>query len=1238
MRTSILSTNFLFASFLVLILLSTFSSATGIDQDSFQDLNESSAPQLSIAPLNPAFVQYMEELEQSQDDASVPVNANTVTLSRLVLSDSSTNISSPYLLNSLSLFEDDGFNDNFSHPSGFIPSPVDLSHLSPVTMEDLLADEAYGMMASGFEVTGEVGYPSRYDLRDVNGVTAVRDQGQAGSCWAHASIASLESYLLHNRSEIWDFSENNVKNVLASSYLGGFDRTHDGGGSPSMTAAYLTRWDGPVLEYDDPYNDLSGVSPSNITVAKHVQEVLMIPELNHSDDLFKWGLTNYGAMAIFMEYHGSSLNSENNSYYFSGEFGEYPEGNHLVTLVGWDDNYSRYNFTTTAPDNGAFIIKNSWGDNWGEDGYFYISYYDNSLRYSDSIFTAENVSNFDNIYQYDELGLVNNYGFSNVTGYGANIFTALTNETLEGVSFYTVDSNSFYNISIYLDPEAGPVNSSGPVSEQNGTFAIAGYHTIDLDTNVSLNTGQNFSVVVQFTTPNYNYPLPVEYPISGYSSNAHAEADQSFMSSDGIEWQDVGIYDYNICIKAFTNENKEPEAAFVAGTKYVHVNESIDFHDASLFSPESWEWDFGDSLTSSVQNPLHSYSEAGVYNVSLNVTNSAGSNILLRSSFVHVLKSTIVVNSTGSADFATIREAINAAFDGDTIMVEPGIYSENLYLKTDNISLVSSTGNPADVSIVSPDSGNIAIYVKADNITISNITVRDSNIGIVVDSSSGCNISNCYTSGNTCGIYLYLSQDNSVLNCTSNENTYGLRLSGSQYNILNNNSMNNNTFNSYFDSNPNVVGMSNLVDGKPIYYLMNSSDQVINASTNAGLVHLINCSNITVEDLEIKNNYYGLSFYDSNNITISNCTSTENKYGLYFDSSVDSTVHSCNISGIIAYGVSLTECSDNLIYNNYFNNSNNVRVSGGGSNEWNTVMTAGVNIINGSYLGGNFWANPSGTGWSQTEYSVGNGFCQQYEITDDGNNTDFLPLTDNDEQPEEVVESASQNSNDGIHVRIATSASSPSNVAAMDSSVRFVGTDVEVAYVFTEGKTPVTDICFEAETNEGYVMAAVNLLNELPESSPAPSSVTVYQGMEIVLGDEAFSSGVGDAEIGFSVSKEWLDSNGFDEADIHMEHFSDGVWNRLPTVVTGEDDEYVYFEATTAGFSPFMICADTIDENTNAESLNADTPMAETITSAEMSAQETSKDDVDKRLLLLGGFILIAGLGLIYYRKRSKEL
>lgn len=1337
MRKNMRYYKFLFKISLIILLTVSFLSSAGAESGGDELNITSEGSELGMAPVNPAFIEYQEELEQKSIDSDNNTNG---TLSILDFSSELSGSLSAENLSSLLSFNDTGFNEEMLRPTGLIPSPVDLSHLSPVSIEDLLMDDSISI--SEMEIMGSEVYPSRYDLRDENGVTAVRDQAQAGSCWTHSATASLESFLLHNRSETWDFSENNIKNTLVYSNIDGYDRTHDDGGFDLYDAAYYSRWSGPVVESDDPYNDLSGSSPDNLPVAKHVQEIMILPGFEGTDPLYKWMLTHYGAISVGIMQSSTYFDSNNNSYYYNGSI-EY--ANHAVTLVGWDDNYSAQNFTPTAPGNGAFIIKNSWGTNWGEDGYYYVSYYDSVMGNNEGIwgtgtkpyvgnflYTAENVSNYDSIYQYDELGWVSCVGYYDSTALGANVFTASSNETLEAVSFYTVDSNSFYNISIYLDLDSGPVNSSGPVSVQNGTIAIAGYHTINLDTNVSLNTGQNFSVVVEFTTPNYDYPIAIEQVLSGYySDNAHAETGQSFVSSNGSQWTDISEQNANICIKAFTTENKEPEALFVAGTRYVHVNETVDFHDASLFSPDSWEWDFGDSSTSSVQNPLHSYSDAGVYNVSLNASNSFGNNISTRTSFIHVLNSTIVVNSSGSADFTTINAALVAASDGDTIVLEPGTYSENLFFKNDNISLISSTGNPEDATIVSPDSTDIAIYIRADGITISDVTVMNSYIGIGTDLSSGCNIDNCYTSENIYGIYISKSHVNNISSCTSNENTYGLRLSESVNNVLNNNSMNNNTYNSFFDSHVNVVETNNLVDGKAIYYLVNSSDQVIDASSNAGLVHLLNCSNITIENIETGNAYCGFYVYDSNNISIDNCTavddqcgvylassddntiysfnstgatiyglylydssnviiedctstdnqygiyhscsdnntisscnatgttyhglylydssnvvvedctSTDNRYGFYLSSSDNNTINNCNITTNSNSGIFLLGCSNNLIYNNYFNNSNNAYVLGGSSNDWNITRTSGTNIINGSYLGGNFWATPAGTGWSQTEYSVGNGFCAAYEITDDGNNIDYLPLTLNAVQPTDSDDESVQNSNDGIHLKIATSSSSLSNIVATDSSVRFVGRDSDIKYVFTEGSTPVNEISFESEINEGYVMASVSLLDGLPESSPAPASVTVYQGMEIILGNEEFSSGIADAKISFSVSKEWLESNGFDEWDIHMEHFSDDVWNKLPTVITGENENNFYFEAKTTGFSPFMICAEVSGEspvNAGSSMGNVASDSADPGTTITNKPQdmESSGESPLSSLMALSGLVIVTILASVHRLKKSK--
>jgi hypothetical protein len=171
-------------------------------------------------------------------------------------------------------------------------------------------------------------------------------------------------------------------------------------------------------------------------------------------------------------------------------------------------------------------------------------------------------------------------------------------------------------------------------------------------------------------------------------------------------------------------------------------------------------------------------------------------------------------------------------------------------------------------------------------------------------------------------------------------------------------------------------------------------------------------------------------------------------------------------------------------------------------------------------------------------------------------------------------------------------------------------------------------------------MASVSLLDGLPESSPAPSSATVYQGMEILLGDEEFSSGIGDAKISFSVSKEWLESNGFDESDILMEHFSEDVWNILPTVVTGEDDKYFYFEATTTGFSPFMICVDTsgvrqVNAGSSLENTGEDAVSENIVPDAPQDSGQSGDNPVNT-LMIISGLIVVTFLGLVVKTKKSE--
>jgi C1A family cysteine protease len=418
-------------------------------------------------------------------------------------------------------------------PLGAFPSPLDLSHLKK--------EKSAGKILS---------LPASYDLRNYGKVTEVKDQQNCGACWAFGSIASIESYLLPQETR--DFSENNLKNKH------GFDYTCCYGGNVDMATAYFARWNGPVNENDDSYNS-SCSSPSSLTTQKHIQNVIYIPGRRsaNDNDYIKKCIMNFGAVTTSMYWDDNSYNPATSSYYYDGG----TDTNHLVAIIGWDDNFSSSKFAYAPQGNGAFLVKNSWGKSFGSSGYFWVSYYDSSFAYWHSgFFSADSTSNFENIYQYDTLGMTSSVGYSSSTAWAANIFTALSDTTIAAVGSYFLAENSPIEVYIYTQCAANSPVSGTLAFSGAGNISYAGYMTASLDPPVSIGAGQTFSIVCKMTTYGYNYPIPIETPIDGYSSGAQALSGQSFCSSNGTSWDDLNSYfpGSNVCIKAFTKAGAPP--------------------------------------------------------------------------------------------------------------------------------------------------------------------------------------------------------------------------------------------------------------------------------------------------------------------------------------------------------------------------------------------------------------------------------------------------------------------------------------------------------------------------------------------------------------------------------------------------------------------------------------------------------------------------------------------------------
>ena len=322
----------------------------------------------------------------------------------------------------------------------------------------------------------------------------------------------------------------------------GFDSPSCSGGNSLMSMAYLSRFSGPINEGDAP----------TALVRKHVQRVDYIPGTQYTFNEIKQAVMTYGAVETSMGWYDSAYKSSNHSYYYNGK----SVVNHGVAIVGWDDNYSKSNFIKTPSNDGAFIIRNSWGNDWGEGGYFYMSYYDTYAGYNCWAFDdAQAPTNYSTIYQYDPLGWVGNMGSTkpSSTEWGANIFTATSSEPLQSVSFYASSINMTYKIDIYSNVAAGKPTSGTLADTQSGILSNVGYITIPLNQQVPLTTGALFSVVVKFVTPGYDYPLPVQYPLANYSSKAIYYPGESFASDDGQSWDEISNSDYQCiaCIKAF---------------------------------------------------------------------------------------------------------------------------------------------------------------------------------------------------------------------------------------------------------------------------------------------------------------------------------------------------------------------------------------------------------------------------------------------------------------------------------------------------------------------------------------------------------------------------------------------------------------------------------------------------------------------------------------------------------------
>ena len=340
--------------------------------------------------------------------------------------------------------------------------------------------------------------------------------------------------------------------------------------------------------------------------------------------------------------------------------------------------------------------------------------------------------------------------------------------------------------------------------------------------------------------------------------------------------------------------------------------------------------------------------------------------------------------------------------------------------------------------------GGIFLVRSSNNAIYGNNITNGGGIWLQLSSDHNAVFENNITNGS--GIQLLESSHSSVAGNNITNSTVGIELSIGSNNTVSANIMNGNevNFGVGYDYPSHSIAVSNLVDGKPVYYLVNQKDLVINPVTypEIGYLALINCTDITVESLtltdmafpivntkhsKIANNNLtkvSIGIYESLNTTIDKNSITNGTHGIYIGGSNKITISRNSITNKTGDAIVVEYSSDNTIFendiignsrgivlwsgaqnseiygNNLINNTDSGLYDASGGvgqtvvyhnnfiNNTNHVVFPHHNLIiwdNDYPSGGNYWSNYNGTdanhdGIGDTAYII------------DANNTDHYPL------------------------------------------------------------------------------------------------------------------------------------------------------------------------------------------------------------------------------------------------------
>ena len=470
----------------------------------------------------------------------------------------------------------------------------------------------------------------KYDLRELNAVSKIKNQFRDGGCRSFAALGALESHIKLKTGVELDLSENNFEN--RHGFYFGTNNVRQGRNRNS-DLPYLVNY-GPILEEDDPYIPMKGeggegnyltqeqvnAAAKNPVLKDGVKQIMGFEFLKtvdtakvssaEDDELLqiKEAIAKNGGVVadMYMAHDGNKTfpytdvkyyNPETKAYYFDGKDSDRTSkyrpvetdgikygANHAITIVGWDDDFSKDNFTTKPEIDGAWIVRDAQSEAFGDKGYFYVSFKSISMGENPYVFT-EVIEPQYSVYQHDELAFT---GFREGINFATdekdvlfNRYKAVSDSKIDKVGFYTTKKNAEYEV--YFIPDFAELEEKaeeigGDEAEAfytmiqdykvlSGTAETAGYHTLDIpaELDAKIKKGTDFAVGIWTKNsdkedPKHKYDMVIEEKnVMGQGKNAKVGKEETYIYDKDFGLMDLNqystasgpAYPVNACVKAY---------------------------------------------------------------------------------------------------------------------------------------------------------------------------------------------------------------------------------------------------------------------------------------------------------------------------------------------------------------------------------------------------------------------------------------------------------------------------------------------------------------------------------------------------------------------------------------------------------------------------------------------------------------------------------------------------------------